>query len=124
MRPPETVYRGERLYDGQLIAGVRVTVNGRVLSPHRSQKLRNHSPTGFEWGYRGTGPAQLALALVLDATGHPLQSLAAYQWFKVAVVSNFDHDTWEITAGEIHKWVEQFQRECRAESAGAKGGAS
>ena len=23
--------------------------------------LRNHSPAGFEWGYGGSGPAQLAL---------------------------------------------------------------
>ena len=23
----------------------------------------NHSPTGLEWGYSGSGPAQLALAL-------------------------------------------------------------
>src|SRR5262245_1194599 len=29
--------------------------------------LRSHSPTGFEWGYGGSGPAQLALALLADA---------------------------------------------------------
>ena len=28
-----------------------------------------HSPTGFEWGFSGSGPAQLALALLLDHTG-------------------------------------------------------
>ncbi len=30
--------------------------------------LFNHS-RGFEWGYGGSGPAQLALALAADATG-------------------------------------------------------
>lgn len=28
--------------------------------------LRNHSPTGFAWGYGGSGPAQLALAILAD----------------------------------------------------------
>jgi hypothetical protein len=30
--------------------------------------LRN-SPTGFGWGYGGSGPAQLALALLADSLG-------------------------------------------------------
>ena len=33
--------------------------------------LWNHSPTGFEWGYCGSGPAQLALALLADHLGEP-----------------------------------------------------
>lgn len=41
-----------------------VTVNGDPLAPRRD--LFNHSPTGFEWGYGGSGPAQLALALMCD----------------------------------------------------------
>jgi Family of unknown function (DUF6166) len=39
---------------------VSVTVDGRRLNPRLD--LWNHSPTGFEWGYGGSGPAQLALA--------------------------------------------------------------
>ena len=39
---------------------VNVTVDGRRLNPRLD--LWNHSPTGFEWGYSGSGPAQLALA--------------------------------------------------------------
>jgi hypothetical protein len=38
----------------------------------RRRPLRHaavHSPTGFEWGYGGSGPADLALALLLDALG-------------------------------------------------------
>ncbi|MCU4744613.1 DUF6166 domain-containing protein [Natronoglomus mannanivorans] len=38
------------------------------LSPDRSLEVRNHGPTGFEWGYNGSGPAQLALAILLDYT--------------------------------------------------------
>ena len=43
---------------------VIVTVDGRPLNPRLD--LWNHSPTGFEWGYGGSGPAQLALAILAD----------------------------------------------------------
>jgi len=33
--------------------------------------LRRHSPDGFNWGYEGSGPAQLALALLADYLGRP-----------------------------------------------------
>lgn len=36
------------------------------LLPEESQKLCNHSPDGFEFGYAGSGPAQLALGILLD----------------------------------------------------------
>lgn len=29
-------------------------------------KLMNHSPSGFAWGYSGSGPSQLALAILCD----------------------------------------------------------
>ena len=29
-------------------------------------KIMNHSPNGFSWGYSGSGPAQLALAILCD----------------------------------------------------------
>lgn len=37
-----------------------------LLSPEESLKILNKSPDGFEWGYGGSGPAQLALAILLD----------------------------------------------------------
>jgi len=48
--------------------------------------LVHHSPTGFEWGYNGSGPAQLALALLADALGEDL-ALKCYQDFKSAVIA-------------------------------------
>ena len=53
---------GTRLLNGEVI----VTVGGRLLDPFPSQAVRNHSPTGFAWGYGGSGPAQLALAILID----------------------------------------------------------
>lgn len=48
--------------------------------------LANHSPDGFQWGYAGSGPAQLALALVADATGDDQLALRTYQRFKFEIV--------------------------------------
>jgi hypothetical protein len=51
------------------------------------QDLANHSPDGFAWGYGGSGPAQLALALLADAWGDDRRALRAYQTFKWMLVS-------------------------------------
>lgn len=40
--------------------------DGTELTPDRSQKVYNHSPHGFNIGYGGSGPSQLALAIMLD----------------------------------------------------------
>lgn len=58
-----------------------VVVDGAVLSPARSQSLWNHSPDGFNWGYHGSGPAQLALALALLFVPED-KALRCYQEFK------------------------------------------
>lgn len=65
--------------------------------------LRNHSPAGLEWGYAGSGPAQLALALLADALGEE-EALASYQRFKFEVVSRLSHQGWEMPRAEIETW--------------------
>jgi len=45
---------------GKISTG-EVWLNDKPLSPGPSQAVYNHSPTGFSWGYEGSGPAQLAL---------------------------------------------------------------
>ncbi|MCK4554525.1 hypothetical protein KAU19_06245, partial [Candidatus Parcubacteria bacterium] len=43
-----------------------VWLDGYQLSPKKSQLVINHSPDGFAWGYGGSGPAQLALAILIE----------------------------------------------------------
>ncbi len=45
-----------------------IFIDGESLSPAESQKVYNHSPDGFNFGYGGSGPAQLALAILLKFT--------------------------------------------------------
>ena len=46
----------------------RVYINGKQLSWKRSFKYLQKSISGFEWGYGGTGPQQLAFAILLELT--------------------------------------------------------
>jgi hypothetical protein len=78
-----------------------VTVEGRPLDPRLD--LWNHSPTGFEWGYGGSGPAQLALAILADYFGDDAQALVFYQGFKRAVVSKLPYRGWTLTAEQIEQ---------------------
>ena len=71
--------------------------------------LYNQSPTGFEWGYGGSGPAQLALALLADAQGDEIAQVH-YQDFKRAVVTDFGA-CWSITAEQIRRFVAEQEME-------------
>lgn len=88
-------YRGFRHAQGAAF----VEVDGRELDLRLD--LDDHSPTGFEWGYGGSGPAQLALALIADATGDDQRALKRHQQFKWACTARLPHDGWTLTSAEI-----------------------
>lgn len=84
-----------KTYVGELSpVGTRVFVRegDHVYRLDPRHGLRNHSPDGFRWGYGGSGPAQLALAILADATGDDSIACAVYQDFKFAVIAKLDGD--------------------------------
>lgn len=95
---PTKTYEGRR-GNGAAI----VTVNRRPL-PSRLD-LRNHSPEGFEWGYNGSGPAQLSLALLSDYLGDSQEALELYQELKRAVVAGLPHPGWTLTDAQMANHV-------------------
>ena len=64
-----------------------------------------HSPTGFEWGFSGSGPAQLALALLLDHSGDRVMAQHLYQRFKADVVARWRDKAWTLEPREIDAWL-------------------
>jgi Family of unknown function (DUF6166) len=76
-----------------------VTVNGRPLNPRLD--LYNHSPTGFQWGYCGSGPAQLALAILADHLADDREALNLYQRFKWAVIVGLPRRRWMLNSHVI-----------------------
>lgn len=78
--------------------------NEELFTPNVSLCLRNHSPTGFEWGYQGSGPAQLALAILIDCLG-AYWAENVYQAFKRDIVANLPKDQeWSLAWLEINNW--------------------
>ena len=74
------------------------------LNPLPSQNIINHSPDGFNWGYGGSGPAQLALALLLRFTDKET-ARNNYQKFKWDVVANLPQSNFVMTDQTIQEWL-------------------
>lgn len=92
-----------------------------------------HSPDGFLWGYEGSGPAELARCLLIDALGSAAweegevnragESLNGpftvygdisnlveqlYQSYKSQVIARLDRGTdWTLSQNSILTWVRQ-----------------
>jgi hypothetical protein len=74
--------------------------------------LFNHSPTGFSWGYGGSGPAQLALALLADALADDDRAVRLHQEFKFKVVACWpEGERWWITTEQIAAVVNLIEQE-------------
>jgi len=90
------------------------------LTPNRGLELASHSPSGFEWGYGGSGPAQLALALLLDYSDDEEVALAQYTEFKNQVVSQLDctgpGGRWRLTGSDIDAVLRETSDEAAAPS--------
>jgi len=82
-----------------------VFINGKLLSPERSQKVWNHSPDNFNWGYSGSGPAQLALAILLEFTDQ-VTVIRLYQEFKSDVIAGLKGN-FELPTEVVERWIKE-----------------
>lgn len=100
------------LHDDGTPVVLNLTEHGR-LSPDRSLELVQHSPAGFNWGYTGSGPAQLACALLLDYYDDESVANHHYIQFRDAVVSQLScdgpADCWHLTGDDIEAALAEFQ---------------
>src|SRR5216684_1262768 len=98
---PMKVYSGRRDKSGACtVRVVESDGDSRLLDPRLD--LFNHSPTGFEWGYGGSGPAQLALAILADALGDGDSAVRLHQHYKFQVIGALPRDAdWRITEAEV-----------------------
>jgi Family of unknown function (DUF6166) len=72
--------------------------------------LVNHSPSGFSWGYGGSGPCQTALAVLAHAVGDE-RALRLYQKFKEDRIAPLDtHRDWEMTCADIQQWATEQEK--------------
>lgn len=80
--------------------------NGVEIPLERSLKVRNHSPTGFNWAYHGSGPAQSALGLLLHFGATPEEALAWYQDFKREKIAVIPEGDFTVNDEYVTDWLE------------------
>jgi hypothetical protein len=97
----QTVYRGRRDPTAPVGEEVEVTVDGEPLDYRYD--LLSASPSGFEWGYGGSGPAQLAIAILAHAYDDAVAG-DLYQRFKDEVVSHLPEEGWILTETDLDEW--------------------
>lgn len=102
------IYRG-LVPGGDQTNETLVTVGVQVLDPRLD--LMNHSPTGLSWGYCGSGPAQLALAILADFLEDDRAAVMLHQDFKNMIISRLPGDrNWTLTGLEVQQAVEAIRR--------------
>lgn len=100
------VYKGTRpIGEAGGPCSVMVYENSGAKPLPPCNEIRNHSPDGFNWGYAGSGPAQLALAIMCHHTkdeGFAQRLYRAYMW---DVISHISTDEWAITGPSVQRWL-------------------
>lgn len=71
-------------------------IDQKKVDLNKSLKVRNHSPTGFNWGYSGSGPAQSALAILLNYVDAETAQ-QYYQDLKFGWVAGLPQTDFEVT---------------------------
>ncbi|MDI6772795.1 MAG: DUF6166 domain-containing protein [bacterium] len=94
-------YFGARTPEGEAKVYVEEAGERRPL-PH----IVAHSPTGFDWGYNGSGPADLSLALVADVLRENTTARLPAEVFERYCSEHQGH----ISALRAWKVCEQFKR--------------
>lgn len=83
----------------------RVFVDDIELSLEDSLKVVNHSPTGFSWGYPGSGPAQLALAILLQFTD-PNTAQRLHHHFKWHFLEGIKDYQFDMDV-DVPRWIDE-----------------
>ena len=101
-------YIAHRIAGEPVVDVVKPNIRRYRLSPQRSQRIVNHSPTGFEWNYYGSGPAQLALAILLDCTNDGETARRGYQRFKDQFIGPAPEEGFTFTESQIRGWLDEL----------------
>lgn len=92
------IFRGHKTLLGNRV----VTFNDQPLDPRTD--LFNHARDGFDWGYVGSGPLQLAFAILLQLSD--LQFASRYRTeFSKDVISTLESRDWTLQADKVLEWM-------------------
>jgi len=82
---------------------LQLSPKGDFLSNIVHRKIA-HSPTGFAWGYEGSGPADLALNILLYFVPEPV-AWNLHQLFKRDFIARVPEQGGRIPRAAIQEWI-------------------
>ncbi len=94
------IYRANRR-DGRVVTVECPEAGNSYRLPH----VCRHSPDGFNWGYGGSGPSDLALSILNDFTWSGEVAEMLYQSFKWEFIAQLKRDEWILRGEDIHNWI-------------------
>lgn len=113
-------YNGSRTPSGPKITVIIYTEGGTSTAPLAHVVV--HSPTGMEWGYPGSGPADTALSILADYfdetpsevraacrswAAKPSYAAGLYQAFKTAFVARWQQMAFMVDSYAISAWLNE-----------------
>ncbi|WP_020472342.1 DUF6166 domain-containing protein [Zavarzinella formosa] len=101
-------YVGDRTPDGceVMVLDMNHEGGGYPLDPRFD--LRRHSPDGFEFGFSGSGPSQLSLAILADVLGDDKMADKLHIDFKNKVISRLDGNTFSLSEEDVRLAVAEL----------------
>lgn len=101
-------YVGRRDANDKALVKVTDGTTTRALPLCRNLFAHSH---GFEWGYAGSGPAQLALAILADHLNDPEKAVRYHQKFKFMVIGGLPKQEWALPESVVKAAVERIEAE-------------
>lgn len=80
------------------------------------RSIYKHSPTGYNFGYGGSGPSDFALNVCLAAGIHADVAYRHYQSVKWTFISGATGDRLEIDPNDVRVYVDALERQRTAET--------
>lgn len=107
---PRRTYIGKKALDGGwpgLVRCIEETQTGSFNRPLRHrQGSDSHSPTGFSWGFGGSGPAELARAILADFL-EVVPATELYEKFKWEIVAQWPQtEGWTLPDHALQAWLD------------------
>ena len=100
------IFSGHRTVFGNC----RVTYAGRELDPRLD--IFYHARDGFDWGYMGAGPLQLAFAILI-AISDERTARDEKTAFAKEVIAKLDKKEWHIPAEDVEAWLRRHSAEVK-----------
>jgi len=91
------------------IHDVVCTRDGDGVHVNVDQVIVDSSPSGFEFGYKGSGPSDLALNILAPAIGEE-DARRLHLQFRDDLIATIPRQGGTITAAQIHGWLDKAQQ--------------